>query len=188
MARLSRQDWLNAGLAELAEGGVQGIKIDRLCKRLNISIGSFYHHFVNIDDYMEKLADGWEAYMQEHLADTLDREAAPEERLRSFHERILDMNPRLEVVVRGWSFSNEYVAKIVDKLDKKRMRMLASQFMELGFKNDEAKLLAEVEYSTYLGVLSVCANRNKQSSRKLHHLVSGMIRGKRDKVSQLSVM
>ena len=167
---------------------MQGIKIDRLCKRLNISIGSFYHHFVNIDDYMEKLADGWEAYMQEHLAASLDRDAAPEERLRSFHDRILDMNPRLEVVVRGWSFSNEYVAKIVDKLDKKRMRLLASQFMELGFKNEEAKLLAEVEYSTYLGVLNVCASRNKQSSRKLYHLVSGMIRGKRDKVSQLAVM
>jgi len=172
----------------LAEGGVEGIKIDRLCKRLNISIGSFYHHFVNIDDYMEKLAEAWEALMLQHLAESLDRDAPPEERLRTFHDRILDLTPRLEVVVRAWSFSNEYTAKIVDKMDKKRMRMITTQFMELGFKNEDAKLLAEVEYATYLGVLNVCANRNKQSARKLYHLVSGMIKGKRDKVAQLAAM
>ncbi len=186
MARLTKQDWLNAGIEELSENGFEGIKIDRLCKRLEISIGSFYHHFVNIDDYEEKLIESWEIMMHAHLVDALEQEASPEERLRIFQEAVLDLPQRLEVVVRAWSFHNDLVAKIVDKMDKKRLRMIGAQFMELGYKSEDSKLLAEVEYAAFLGVLSLCANRNKQSARKLYHLFSGMLRGKRDKISQLA--
>lgn len=185
MARLSKQDWLNAGLDELSENGYEGIKIDRLCKRLEISIGSFYHHFVNIDDYIEKLGEAWEDLMHQHLVDALEQEAPPEERLRTFHDRVLDFPPRLEVVVRAWSFHHEHVSKIVDKMDKKRMRMLSAQFMELGHKADEAKVLAEVEYAAYLGVQMLSANKSKQSARKLYHIFSGLLRNRRGKIAQL---
>jgi AcrR family transcriptional regulator len=185
MARLGKQDWLNAGLDELSENGYEGIKIDRLCKRLDISIGSFYHHFVNIDDYAEKLIEAWESLMHQHLVDALEQDASPEERLRTFHDRVLDFPVRLEVVVRAWSFHNDHVTKIVEKMDKKRMRMIAAQFMELGHKSDDAKLLAEVEYAAYLGVQMLCANKSKQSARKLYGVFSGLLRGRRDKLAQM---
>ncbi len=173
---------MKAGLEELSESGFEGIKIDRLCKRLDISIGSFYHHFTNIDDYVDKLVESWEAMMHQHLVEALDSEGNPDQRLRSFHERVLDMPPRLEVVIRAWSFGREKVTKILDKMDKKRMRMLSSQFMEMGYPTEDAKLLAEVEYTAYLGVQMLCANRNKASARKLYGVFSGLLKNKRDKI------
>ena len=41
---LNRNDYFEAGLDLLAEGGVQAQTIANLCERLAITKGSFYHH------------------------------------------------------------------------------------------------------------------------------------------------
>ncbi len=43
--RLSRQDWIDATLRELASVGVRGVSVERLAKDLGATKGSFYWHF-----------------------------------------------------------------------------------------------------------------------------------------------
>jgi Bacterial regulatory proteins, tetR family len=43
-SRLSVDDWIQAGFAILAEEGIKALKIDRLCRRLGVTKGSFYWH------------------------------------------------------------------------------------------------------------------------------------------------
>jgi AcrR family transcriptional regulator len=47
-SRLTVDDWVQAGFAILAEEGIKALKIDRLCRRLDVTKGSFYWHFTDI--------------------------------------------------------------------------------------------------------------------------------------------
>ena len=38
----TRDDWISAALAALAEGGIEAVKVERLAARLGVSKGSFY--------------------------------------------------------------------------------------------------------------------------------------------------
>jgi len=49
--RLSIEDWLQAGYIVLAEQGVRALKVERLCRLLGVTRGSFYWHFEDIDGY-----------------------------------------------------------------------------------------------------------------------------------------
>ena len=58
-ARLSRRDWILAGQEILREHGVSGVKLAQLTRRLNVSTGSFYHHFANFDAYLGATAEAF---------------------------------------------------------------------------------------------------------------------------------
>jgi AcrR family transcriptional regulator len=57
--RLSVDDWIQAGFAILAEEGIKALKIDRLCRRLSVTKGSFYWHFTDIAGYRAALVQAW---------------------------------------------------------------------------------------------------------------------------------
>jgi AcrR family transcriptional regulator len=46
-SRLSVDDWIRGGFAILAEEGIKALKIERLCRRLGVTKGSFYWHFTD---------------------------------------------------------------------------------------------------------------------------------------------
>ena len=167
MARLGKKDWIDEGLSVLTESGYEGIKIDRLCKRLNISIGSFYHHFKNIDDYIEKMILEWETRSYGAYQAILEHESGPEFKLERLYESTMDMPPKLEVAIRAWSFQNDFIGRSVDKIDKRRVKLLVGLFSEMGYDIDMSKSLAEVNYSSYLGIITYCTNRSRGSARKL---------------------
>jgi len=181
MARLGKQDWIDEGLNVLAESGYEGIKIDRLCKRLNISIGSFYHHFKNIDDYVEKMIAEWEHRIHAHFVLSLERDAPPEDRLQMLHDQLLDNPPKLEVAVRAWTFQNEYILKAVEKMDKKRVRLIGTLFMEMGYSPEDSRQVAEMEYAAYLGVQTYCVNRSRNAAKKLIQSFSDLLRQNRER-------
>ena len=58
-SRLSVDDWIQAGFAILAEEGIKALKIDRLCRRLAVTKGSFYWHFTDIAGYRAALVQAW---------------------------------------------------------------------------------------------------------------------------------
>ncbi len=176
MARLGKKDWINEGLKVLSEVGYEGIKIDRLCKRLDISIGSFYHHFRNIDDYIEKMIVEWENQMHAQFLECLEGDMPAEQRLNMLQGQILDHPPKLEVAVRAWAFQNPMIERAVDKMDKKRVRMMASLFMEMGQDAEMARQSAEVQYAAYLGVQAFCVNRSRAAARKLFSQFTNLLR------------
>src|ERR1700716_3730304 len=57
--RLSADDWIQAGFALLADGGPNALRIDRLCERLNVTKGSFYWHFTDMQGYRSALVEAW---------------------------------------------------------------------------------------------------------------------------------
>ena len=54
-SRLSVDDWIQAGFAILTAEGIKALKIDRLCRHLAVTKGSFYWHFTDIAAYRAAL-------------------------------------------------------------------------------------------------------------------------------------
>ena len=60
MTTLSRDDYFKVGLQLLADAGIGAVTIANVCARLNVSKGSFYHHFKSAQDLQEKMLGYWE--------------------------------------------------------------------------------------------------------------------------------
>src|SRR3546814_4494765 len=48
--KVTREGWLNCARVALIEDGIEGVKVDRLAKRVKVTRGGFYHHFKNHKD------------------------------------------------------------------------------------------------------------------------------------------
>src|SRR6476646_5521740 len=59
-ARLTRDDWITAALAAIADAGRAAVGVEPLAVRLGATKGSFYWHFENRDALLEAAISRWE--------------------------------------------------------------------------------------------------------------------------------
>src|SRR5215469_10859491 len=58
--RLTRDDWITAALAAIADGGLAAVAVEPLAARLGTTKGSFYWHFENRDALLQAALLQWE--------------------------------------------------------------------------------------------------------------------------------
>ena len=58
--KVTRQDWLNAALSVLKQGGVEAVKVADLAARMGVSRSSFYWYFKSRQDLLDALLDHWQ--------------------------------------------------------------------------------------------------------------------------------
>ncbi|RAS38676.1 TetR/AcrR family transcriptional regulator [Paraburkholderia bryophila] len=58
---LTRDQWISAGFDALDQEGYLGVSAERLARRLNVTRGSFYHHFRSKEDFVRILLVQWES-------------------------------------------------------------------------------------------------------------------------------
>jgi AcrR family transcriptional regulator len=126
----SRSEWLEAGLASLAEDGPNGLRIDRLCRRLNVSKGSFHHHFAGAGDFKQALLAAYETRLVEALDRAIKQTSAvtAKEALAGLTAAITSKEgfywPDLEVAMRAWAFSDPEVRAVQEGIDERRLASL----------------------------------------------------------------
>ena len=138
----NRTDWVDAGQALLIEGGIDAVKLQRLTRRLEVTTGSFYHHFRNLDDFRCSLAEYYGSKQAQLLFDRA-REAVgddPEEVLRESTNIFGRGSMRLlNIAMRAWAHSDARAAAAVRRFDKVLMDNLDQIFLDLGFDELAAK-------------------------------------------------
>ena len=137
--RMDIETWLESALEALAAKGPQVLTVDKLCRELGVSRGSFYWHFKNRADFVQRLAEFWNAKFTLAVRDTVaSAPVGPAERLMLLIETIQDSNViRFDVPVRAWASTEPLAAEVVRQSDATRYRYVRSQFQELGFSGDE---------------------------------------------------
>jgi len=127
---LARSDWIQAGLAAVADEGPNGLRIDRLCQRLGVSKGSFHHHFAGAGDFKQALLAAYEARVVEALNRAIEQTAAdsPKAALTALTAAITQTEsfyrPDLEVAMRAWAFSDPAVRAVQERVDTRRLESL----------------------------------------------------------------
>jgi AcrR family transcriptional regulator len=163
---LSKEDWVQAALEAIAEGGLDRVAVEPLARGLGVTKGSFYAHFESRDELIEAALASWE---RSHGAEGLQEFAA-----------IDDPAERLEAVMRvATEFSQggrpSVHVRLMDELDDRRVRAavrrvnagrierLAATFSQLGLSPRQAEHRARVFYAAYLGLIEMA--RESPSTR-----------------------
>ncbi|MBV8410541.1 MAG: TetR/AcrR family transcriptional regulator [Alphaproteobacteria bacterium] len=153
--RLSRDDWIAAGQAVLCDVGIAGLRLSTLTRRLRVSTGSFYHHFIDMEDFLGALARHFsEADVQSILVRATTGAGGPLSRIRRLAAISLD-SPifRLDRAMRVWATSDARAAASLKASERLVLAFLTDAFAELGFARDDAALRAHLLLSANVALI-----------------------------------
>lgn len=174
-SRLTVDDWLQAGYATVADEGLNALKLDRLCSRLNVTKGSFYWHFADMAAYRHALIESWTQLKDDELRE-IEQLGDTEPRDRLSQMIGLLIKPRhwtLERAMREWARSDEKIAAALRAADRRLLRQVRQAFRDYGFDADEADLRASTTFAAGVGLLhlSVGTPKKQQREKFLHFLL-----------------
>lgn len=140
--RVSKSDWLEAGLRALSTGGVHSVRVDLLARQLGVARSGFYWHFENRDELLADMLDYWARELTQVVTENLGIVAQPAaDRLLTISKMIIDHDlARYDSAVRQWSREDPAVARVARKVFGLRLDLLARTFGELGFEGEEREM------------------------------------------------
>ncbi|MGR8011050.1 TetR/AcrR family transcriptional regulator [Streptomyces hypolithicus] len=151
-ARLSAQDWADAALTAIGEGGLAAVAVEPLAARLGTTKGSFYWHFTNREALIEAALARWAETETEAAITEIDTEPDPASRIRRlFTEATTSaIADPLEVSLLATA-AHPQVAATLRRVTERRVDYLAKLFADLGFPEPQARHRGLLAYSVYLG-------------------------------------
>lgn len=154
--RLSRQDWIEAGLEAVGEAGLAALAVEPLAERLGITKGSFYWHFQDLPTFVEAVLQHWAIEMPTLAIDRLQRVSNPRDRLLQLMTPPADVPlvGRVDIALAA-AVTDDRVRRWRQIHDRLWIDFATRAYLELGHADDEARFLARLAYSAYLGLTSL---------------------------------
>jgi AcrR family transcriptional regulator len=178
---LSKSDWLAAGLEILAAEGAPAITIDRLCRRLGVSKGSFHHHFAGIGGFRRALL----ATYEEHVTAAFDRAIAryagqpPQATLIGLTAAITEpdsgYDPSFEVAMRAWAFSDPEAHAVQQRIDQSRVAALESVWSKISPDAGRVRISALLPYLVAVGASMLLPPVEPAELRQVYELLQELL-------------
>lgn len=150
--RKSREDWIAAALAAMAEGGVDHVRVEPLAKRLGVTKGSFYWHFADRSALLDALLESWIALQTASVIDDVEaRGGEASDILAHVIGHIVQMDVALEVGLRNWAMADDKVRAVIVAIDERRIAHLASIIARAGVPAEPARQRARFLYCAFIG-------------------------------------
>lgn len=171
---MTQQDWIREGLRVLREEGDQGLTIEVLCRRLERTKGSFYHHFSGRESFVRELLAYWEEVFTADVIRDLAAFDTPHGRLRELSRRtVRHIDSRLERSIRIWGERDPIARVTVDRVDRAREGYLRQQFELASGAPDDAAVAARAQLAILVGIQMLYQDSSKEELQRLvdhHHL------------------
>jgi AcrR family transcriptional regulator len=126
MARTTQRDWLAVGLRILQTDGVSGLTIERLTTVLDLTKGSFYHHFGGWADYKTALFHFFEHEGTLNVMRVVEQEATPAAKLKRLFAIVTSEPLDLEAAMRAWSLQDAEARAMQSRIDTQRIAYVQS--------------------------------------------------------------
>lgn len=165
-SNLTREDWILAAQQVLSTSGVDAVRVDTLAKEMNITRGSFYHHFANREELLLGILDNWRARATEdvilHLRNNQTSPAVQITRLLElpYHGHAAQQAAAVELGIRAWARADRQARQAIDEVDKHRLAYIESLLMQLGLEGAEALDRAYLIYAHQLGISLIAEHRD----------------------------
>jgi AcrR family transcriptional regulator len=150
--RLSADDWAQAALDALGEGGLAAVAVEPLAKRLGTTKGSFYWHFKDRAALINATLARWEQRSTDDVIAAIGVEPDPAERLHRLFTHVIDYaaTGRVELALLA-SADQAAVAAMLRRVADRRIEYIAELLRELGLTAGQARTRAVVAVSIYHG-------------------------------------
>ena len=150
-------DWIEAAHAALVDDGIEGVRIDRLCRELGVTKGSFYHHVEGRDALLAAVADEWARERPRVVMDAArDLSDDPFERLVHFIRLTEDLDlGRHHQAMRTWGAVDPRAAAAVREVDRVVLMFTEQCLSDVGLPKEDASALARILLATAVGVVNL---------------------------------
>ncbi|MFN7164826.1 MAG: TetR/AcrR family transcriptional regulator [Hyphomonas sp.] len=154
--RFGREDWIDLGLGLLARDGAEALTLERLTEAAGKTRGSFYHHFEDVEAYLEALGAHWFAAEIDAKIGEIDRLALSGKRREALARHAASIDHALERELRRLAAHAPAIARIVAQSDERRIAFLVRLFRsELGLGAAEALTRARLQHCFFVGAQMV---------------------------------
>jgi AcrR family transcriptional regulator len=160
VARAERRgpdDWAAAALEALREGGLAGVSVEGVARRLGITKGSFYWHFADRAALLRAALSLWEKRETEDVIALLAGLRGPRERLLRLFEVVGRRPVRPMHLAVSAAAHDPAVRAVLRRVSRRRLRYLEDCYRGLGLEAAEARRRAVLAYSAYVGFLHLAA-------------------------------
>ena len=134
--RVSQRDWLEAGLEALASEGPQGLRVERLARRLSVARSGYYWHFQNREDFVKALLGYWLREFTEVVSENPAVQRVDARRRLELVAEMVDRHDlaKYDLAFRTWALTEPLAARACRQVNRVRLDFLRQIFRELGFK------------------------------------------------------
>lgn len=173
-SRLSIDDWTTRALTLLMDEGVGSIKINRLCKELGVTKGSFYWHFGDLEAFLAAIAEKWCAETRAALSSLSELDALPPlERIRAMALRLIDDRSwSVERALREWAKDDDTVAAVIVEADQFVFGLVQAALLELGHSAQDARLRAGLLVYAGIGFAHGQASLPQPTAEDIENLIA----------------
>lgn len=146
------EDWIAAATTLLAERGIDAVRVDVLAKQLGVTRGSFYWHFKDREDLLQRMLTAWRNQATEQVISRFERhDEPPDELIREllllpFRGRAALEAASVELAIRAWAGRDAMARQRLDEIDAQRMSYIAQCLSALGHPIGQARTRAFVLY------------------------------------------
>jgi AcrR family transcriptional regulator len=177
------QDWVAAGLAELARGGgIDNVRVEVLAERSGVTKGGFYRRFRDrralLDAMLETWRDGRISAIQRQVE---EGGKTPVDRLRFlgriYTERANEQGMAIELAIRQWARGDDTAAAAVAAVDAARLKAVVSLFQNAGMSAQDADARAVLFYAFLFGQSMMFID---ESPRKRANLIATCLKALTD--------
>ena len=151
MERLTPEDYFREALSVLGEYGSEALTIAILCDRLQVTKGSFYHHFGGMPGFVTQLLGYWEQEHSERLIKLSKAQPDPTLRILTLTDLGVHLPHGPEAAIRAWGRSSQEVAEVTARVDRRRERHLTDAIAALGIDRSRARLLGRIGLTLLVG-------------------------------------
>jgi AcrR family transcriptional regulator len=152
--KTSRDEWLDAAIAALAEQPIDRLKVLVLAERLGVARSSFYWYFQDRQEFDDALVARW----QVNTTSIVDRANRPSRTVTAACLGVFEcwadqrlFNVPLDQAVREWASRDAAMAEKVRIEDDERLAALTAMFARHGFSGDRATVRARLLYHGQIG-------------------------------------
>lgn len=175
--RFQREDWVHLGLSELSEKGVESVKLEAICKASGLTKGSFYHHFEDHPAFLVAMAEAWFDLQADVIIDDLEQAEIPDDVYQRLNAAIMDIDFPLELGMREIARRAETVAKVVKRMDSRRLEVLQKIYQRrFGLSPSDARVFARLEYAAFNGAVLIAPDMTANDLNNMGSQFNEMVR------------
>jgi AcrR family transcriptional regulator len=172
MNEVTRNSWLEAGLAAIARHGVEGVRVEVLAKDLGVTKGGFYRRFRDRAALLEAILQSWSAGRIAAIEQQTSLDGATaRDRLRAlirlYSERMNTAGMAIELAIRQWARSDEAAAAAVAKVDAARLKNVGHLYRATGLSAEQADAQAFLFYCFIFGQSLLFLERGQRKRAQL---------------------
>jgi AcrR family transcriptional regulator len=172
MSEVTRDSWIEAGLAAIARHGVEGVRVEVLAKDLGVTKGGFYRRFRDRAALLDGILQNWSAGRIAAIEQQTSLDGATaRDRLRAlirlYSERMNTAGMAIELAIRQWARSDEAAATAVARVDAARLKNVGQLYRATGLSAEQADAQAFLFYCFIFGQSLLFPERGQRKRAQL---------------------